>query len=57
MKMKCQCLSLDGKGGKDGKVSKFFLEVQEKGCIKIADNFKTKLCEYLPDFRYQLLLD
>ena len=52
-----KCLPVDGKGGKDGKVSKCFLEVQEKGCKKIADNFKTKLYECFPDLRYQLLLD
>jgi hypothetical protein len=38
-----KCLSVDGKAGREGKVSKCFLEVQEKGCKKITDNFETKL--------------
>ena len=52
-----KCLLVDGEGGKEGKVSKCFLEVQEKSCKKITDNFENKLYECFPDLRYQLLLD
>ncbi|CAB4020812.1 BRCA1-associated RING domain 1 [Paramuricea clavata] len=51
------CYPLDGQGKPSGKVSKAFLDVTEKGVIKISQNFKFKLYDSFPDLRYQLLTD
>lgn len=51
------CYPLDGQGKPSGKVSKAFLDVTEKGVIKISQNFKFKLYDSFPELRYQLLTD
>lgn len=51
------CYPVDGQGCEGGSVSKCYLDVQEKGVKKVADNFKSKLYDCFPDLRYQLLLD
>lgn len=51
------CYPLDGQGKPSGKVSKAFIDVDEKGRAKISENFKFKLYESFPDIRYQVLID
>ena len=51
------CYLLDGQGKPNGKVSKAFLDVDEKGRAKISENFKFKLYDSFPELRYELLRD
>lgn len=50
------CYPVDGNGNKQGYVSKYHLNVYEKGIAKIKENFKAKMYDCFPDLRYQLLV-
>ena len=50
------CYPLDNSGKPSGKVANCFIDVEEKGCEKVNDNFKTKLYESFPDLRFELLI-
>ena len=52
-----ECYPLSNNGCASGKVSKNLMCVQEKGKQKIKENFKSKLYDCFPDFRYTILKD
>ena len=51
------CYPLDKGGKASGKVPKSLLDVEDKGILKVSQNFNFKLYESFPDLRYNLLCD